>query len=86
MKYLIGLSPEEAAKTRDRAIAIMQGCSGLITEYWFQIIKHPEREEWGMTIPEGEEDKLTTEEISTLKTEEYMDEDGWFPEPPFPLE
>jgi len=81
MKYLIGYLTENAVKERDRDIAIAQGCHGDITEYWFTMLKHPERSEWGMAIPDDQEDKITAEEVDILKTKEYMDNDGWFPDP-----
>jgi len=79
MKYLIGLSPEEVAKTRTRIAAEAKGCTGNVTTYWFAVIKHETRDEWGLCIPEGQEDLLTPEEIAVLKTWEYLDEDGWWP-------
>lgn len=79
MKYLIGLTPEEAAKTRTRIAAESKGCAGHITEYWFAVIKHYLEDKWGLCIPEDQEDLLTPEEIASLKTWEYLDSDGWWP-------
>lgn len=74
MKYLIYDTKQEAID-RTRQIAIKQGCSGVTTQ-WFGVI---EKDEQGaLQIPEDEFDKLTEQEIQSLKSEEYMKENGWF--------
>lgn len=84
MKYLTGFTTESSAKDYSKAIAENQGCHGDITEYWFEVIKHKDRNEWAFVVPEGEENKLTTEEQARLQTFAELAADGWFPNPPIP--
>ena len=76
MQYLIYNTIEQAT-ARTRQIAIEQGCSG-VTIYWFSMIEKGIQA--ALEIPDGEEDKLTEQEIESLKSEEYMIENGWFNE------
>jgi len=80
MKYLVGFETENEAKQRSEEIAIVEGCVGEVSKYWFGIIKHKDRDEWAMCIPEGEEDKITQNEQDLLKEHSELDLDGWFPE------
>jgi hypothetical protein len=83
MQYLIYPSHELAVQ-RSYNIASEQGCTDDVTAYWFVIVDHPTNGESAMQILEGEEDKLTPEEQSQLVSQQFMDDNGWFPLiPPF---
>jgi hypothetical protein len=81
MKYLI-FKTEQDALNRSQEICISQGCTGNTTTYWFGVIKHRITEEGAMQIPEGQESILTEQEISELKDQTYMQDNGWFPDQP----
>jgi hypothetical protein len=81
MQYLIYPNHQDAVN-RSFDIATEQGCTDNVTMYWFGVINHPTNNEAAMQIPEGEENKLTSQEQSQLVSQEYMDGNGWFP--PFP--
>lgn len=84
MKYLIGYFQESVPLARSEEIACDQGCHGEITLYWFGVFQKYDAEEWGMAIPEDQEDKITQEEIDSLKTWEYLDDNDWWSPPPLP--
>jgi len=85
MQYLIYPS-HELADQRSYDIADEQGCTNNVTTHWFGIVDHPTSGESAMQIIEGEEDKLTVEEQSQLVSQQFMDDNGWFPPiPPFGL-
>lgn len=67
MLYLI-FPTEQAAKDRSEQIAIAQGCTGNVTEYWFGWTTNETY--WALMIPEDETDKLTQAEIDSLITEQ----------------
>ena len=82
--YLVGYSTEIAAKNRSHEAAIQMGCNpDDVTQYWFPVLKHPNRDEWAMLIHDNVE-LLTIEEQALLVTEEIVRADGWFdmPSPP----
>ena len=80
MEFLVGYSTLASAQNRSNEIAITQGCTGDITAYWFGWIKHPDRAEWGLVIPEEYESLLTAEEQALLESYATLDADGWFPD------
>ena len=74
--YLI-FPTEQAAMDRNHEIAVAQGCSGT-TQYWFSwIVKDPEA-----ALVVDQPDLLTPEEVAELKDYQYMDDNGWFSNPP----
>ena len=81
MKYLI-YKDNQQAKSRSFEIALEQGCTDDVTMFWFMVINKPQSIESAMQIPDGEENKLTIEEQSKLVTQEYMENNGWFPKRP----
>lgn len=73
MKYLI-FNTENELNTRNEQIALFQGCTGDVTQYWFGVIKHPDQDLWALCV--DNESLLSEQEQSQLKTEEQMT--GWF--------
>lgn len=79
MFYLV-FSTEQAAKDRSEQIAVMNGCSGDVTTYWFGwIVSYTNAPESALMVPEDETDKLTPIEVTELKDQAYMEANGWFP-------
>jgi len=78
MVYLIFQSLQDA-KDRSMEICIQTGCTDNVTTYWFNCIENQDTLQGAMEIPEDQESLLTTEEISELKTQQYMIDNGWFP-------
>jgi hypothetical protein len=81
MKYLL-FQTEQEALNRSKEICISQGCTGDTTTYWFEVIKNSLTEEGAMQVPEGQELLLTEQEILELKNQQYMNDNGWFPDQP----
>jgi hypothetical protein len=81
MKYLI-FPTMQLALNRSQEICVSQGCTGDTTTYWFGCTEHPTTEEGAMQIPEGQEALLTEQEILELKDQQYMNDNGWFPDQP----
>jgi hypothetical protein len=82
MVYLI-FSSLQGAQDRSQAICQQQGCTGDITTYWFSCIENKNTLEGAMVVPEDQESLLTSEEISELKNEQYMIDNGWIEVSPF---
>lgn len=79
MKYLIFPTLQDA-KDRSMEICTQTGCTDDDTTYWFNCIENQDTLEGAMEIPEDQENFLTTQEISELQTQQYMIDNGWFPE------
>ncbi len=79
MKYLI-FTTEQDALDRSQEICIQTGCTGDVTIYWFGCIVNQNTLEGALEVPEDQENFLTTQEISELKDQQYMVDNGWFPE------
>ena len=80
MQYLI-YTTKASAISRSKQIAASLGCGdadGDMTKEWFGIIEHLTQA--ALCIPEGEESKLTTQQINQLKTYDFMKQQGWFPD------
>lgn len=81
MKYLI-YNTKIDAENRTKEIAISQGCDqnpSDITTKWFAVIENATNiPQSALVVPEDEEDKLTQQEIDSLKDEQYMIDNGWF--------
>ena len=73
MQYLI-FPTEQEAQDRSHQIAEEQGCSG-VTQYWFGWINKDPQSALQVDQPE----LLTEEEVAELKDEQYMEDNGWFP-------
>jgi hypothetical protein len=81
MKYLL-FETEQEGLNRSQEICISQGCTGDTTTYWFGVIKHPLTEQGAMQVPEEQESLLTEQEVLELKDQQYMNDNGWFPDQP----
>lgn len=75
MKYLV-FNSLETSNARNQQIAVNKGCSGNITNGWFNIIKHPEQELYALVI--DDETTLTMQEKSELKLYDELNSEGWF--------
>jgi len=51
------------------------------TKYYFGFIEHPDSLLTALIVPAGYESVLTAEEQAALKSESYMYDNGWFPNP-----
>lgn len=79
MMYLI-FPTEQDAMNRSEQIAILNGCVGNLTKYWFGwIVSYTNAPETALTVPDDQIDELTPTEITELKDQAYMEANGWFP-------
>lgn len=79
MLYLI-FPTEQAAKDRSEQIAVMNGCSGDVTTYWFGwVVSYTSAPETALMVPDDQTDELTPTEVTELKDQAYMESNGWFP-------
>lgn len=79
MLYLI-FPTEQAAMDRSEQIAIINGCTGDVTKYWFGwIVSYTNAPETALMVPDNQTDELTPTEVTELKDQAYMEANGWFP-------
>lgn len=79
MMYLI-FPTEQAAMDRSEQIAIMNGCTGDVTKYWFGwVVSYTNAPETALMVSEDQTDELTPTEVTELKNQAYMEANGWFP-------
>lgn len=77
MKYLIFPSLMDAVN-RSEEVSRLQSLTEDISVYRFGCIEHLITLQGVMEVPEGKESLLTSQEISELKNEQYMVDNGWF--------
>lgn len=81
MQYLL-FQTEQLALDRSHEICISQGCTGDTTTYWFGVILHPITQEAAMQVTDDYQYLLTETEITELKNQKFMNDNGWFPNQP----
>jgi hypothetical protein len=69
----------QLAKEKSIEVCLQQGCTDDVTTYWFNSIENQITLQGAIEVPDEQEYLLTPQEISELKTQQYMTENGWFP-------
>ena len=79
-QYLIGFMSEAEALAKSASYyQAPPDHSYTVTAYRWGIIKHALRDEWAVVISNGAVDELTEEDWQTIKTQEELNADNWFP-------
>jgi hypothetical protein len=78
MMYLIYQSLQ-LAQDKSFETCLQVGCTDDVTTYWFNCIENQNTLQGAIEVPEEQEYLLTTQEISELQTQQYMIDNGWFP-------
>lgn len=77
MKYLIFQSFMDAVN-RSESVSRQQSLTEDISVYRFGCVEHLVTLHGAVEIPEGKESLLSPQEVSELKNEQYMVDNGWF--------
>lgn len=77
MRYLIFSSFMDAIN-RSEDVSRQQSLTEDISVYRFGCVENVNTLQGAMELPEGKENLLTSQEISELKDDQYMLDNGWF--------